>query len=231
MVILAEVFNQELSLPDAAVPRADFPPALAELAASGILQPVPGTGGASYQFRHALIQEAAYYGMLRADRRRLHGRAAAAIEAARPNCLEEIAAVLGRHFAAAGHDAKASHYLELAGDNATWAFANDEAISAYQEALSVTREIADADAGARLYAKLANVLWRTARKAETRAAFTEALRLTSTLAPGEPLPEAERLRRAWLLTRLGRLEMSRQPLRGGQRVVRRGGGAAARGSR
>ncbi len=206
-VILADVFNHELSLHNAPVLR-DLAPALQELAASGILRQVPGTGEASYQFRHALIQEAAYYGMLRADRCRLHGRAAAALEAARPNCLDEIAGVLGRHFAAAGQSGKAIHYLELAGDNATWAFANDEAISAYQEALSVTEDIADADAGARLCAKLANVLWRTARKAETRAAFTEALRLAGTLSSGAAPSPAEALRRAFLLTRLGRLEMS-----------------------
>jgi tetratricopeptide (TPR) repeat protein len=220
--VLCEVYTQEITTPNAPRPHPEFTTALRELTASGILQQVPGSqvpggpepGGleTSYQFRHALIQEAAYYGMLRADRRRLHGRAAAALEAARSNCLDEIAAVLGRHYAAAGMSAKAIRYLELAGDNATWSFANDEAISAYQEALAVTQETADADAGARLQAKLANVLWRTARKDETRAAFTEALRLTATLAPGGaapgPLPEAERLRRAWLLTRLGRLEVA-----------------------
>jgi adenylate cyclase len=217
VAILTDVYSQEHLRANDRMLRADLTPAIAELRDSGIVHHVigspvpggvvPGGLGGSYQFRHALLQEAAYYGMLRADRRRLHGRAAAALEAARPNGLDEIAAVLGRHFAAAGHHAKAVHYLELAGDNATWAFANDEAISAYQEGLSVTEEIADADAGARLSAKLANVLWRTARKAETRAAFTEALRLAGTLAAGEP-PPAERLRRAWLLTRLGRLEMT-----------------------
>jgi class 3 adenylate cyclase len=206
--ILTEVVNQELPPAGGVALRADIAPALDELAASGILQQVPGTAEASYQFRHALIQEAAYYGMLRADRRRLHGRAAVALEEARPNCLDEVAAVLGRHFAAAGESTRAIRYLELAGDNATWAFANDEAISAYQEALAVTWEIADADSGARLQAKLANVLWRTARKAQTRAAFTEALRLAGTLSAEGAPGEAERLRRAHLLTRLGRLEMA-----------------------
>ncbi len=218
VAIVTDVYSQEHLPANDPMLRADLTPAIAELRDSGIVHhvigspvpgdPVPGGLETSYQFRHALIQEAAYHGMLRADRRRLHGRAAAALEAARPNGLDEIAAVLGRHFAAAGHHAKAIRYLEMAGDNATWAFANDEAISAYQEGLSVTGEIADADAGARLCAKLANVLWRTARKAETRAAFTEALRLAGTLAAGEQPPPAERLRRAWLLTRLGRLEMT-----------------------
>jgi tetratricopeptide (TPR) repeat protein len=103
-------------------------------------------------------------------------------------------------------------YLELAGDTATSAFANDEAIASYQEAIAVAADMADAaagtDAGVRLRAKLANVLWRTGRRDETRAAFREALRLADTL-PGADAPRsAGWLRKAHLLTRLGRLELA-----------------------
>jgi class 3 adenylate cyclase len=182
------------------LPAADLRQALDELSASGILEPVSTQRRARYRFRHALLADAAYYGLLRADRRRLHRQAAMALEAAyRP---EEVAAVIGRHFAAAGDGDAAIRYLEVAGDSATWAFANDEAIKAYEEALAVCDELGDADSGARLQAKLANVLWRTARRGETRAAFTEALRLA------DLLPEPGRLRKAHLLTRLGRLEMN-----------------------
>ena len=174
---------------------------LGDLRASGILQRVPGAREEAYRFRHALIQEAAYYGMLRADRRRLHGLAATAIEAAHAGCPEH-AAIVGRHLAAAGdRPQQAIRYLELAGDHATDGFANDEAIAAFTEALTVATAEGDPDAGARLQAKLANVLWRTARLDETRAAFTEALRLASLL------PQPDPVRTAHLYTRLGRLEM------------------------
>jgi tetratricopeptide (TPR) repeat protein len=176
--------------------------ALDELSGRDLLQQAPGSAEAAFRFRHALIREAAYAGLLRADRRRLHGLAAAALEASFASCPDEIAAVLGRHFAAAGEAASALRYLELAADNATWAFANDEAITAYTEALAVAGSAGDADAGARLQAKLANVLWRTARLDETRAAFTEALRLA------DALPAPDPIRKAHLLTRFGRLEMS-----------------------
>jgi hypothetical protein len=46
------------------------------------------------------------------------------------------------------------------------------------------------------------VLWRTARLEETRAAFTEALRLARLL------PQPDPVRTAHLYTRLGRLELS-----------------------
>ncbi|HEX3956736.1 MAG TPA: AAA family ATPase [Trebonia sp.] len=193
--LLDDVCRREL-------PALDLRPALDELSASGILQAAGRQHEVAYRFRHALQQDAAYYGLLRADRRRLHGHAAMALEAANADCPQEGAAVLGRHFAAAGDGPAAIRYLEVAGDSATRAFANDEAIEAYQEALAVGNQLGDADSGARLQAKLANVLWRTARRDETRAAFTAALRLA------DLLPQPSPLRKAHLLTRLGRLEMA-----------------------
>jgi tetratricopeptide (TPR) repeat protein len=87
-------------------------------------------------------------------------------------------------------------YYQLAGDHATASFANDEAISSYRAAL----EIAGAGEGvAELQAKLANVLWRTGRRGQAREAFQAGLRAVAA---------GDTLRRAHLLTRLGRLEVT-----------------------
>jgi class 3 adenylate cyclase/tetratricopeptide (TPR) repeat protein len=190
-------------------------PVLAEMCASDLVHNEPPESSSSvFRFRHALIQEATYLALLRAERRDLHARAARALEAAACGRLPEIAAVLGRHYASAENAERAVHYLELAGDHATDAFANDEAISSFREALAVTQQTASvrsvgsgpaADmrtAAVWLYAKLANVLWRTARRDEARAAFHAALRLAS--AGPRPL---DPLSRAHLHTRLGRLDM------------------------
>ena len=88
-----------------------------------------------YRFRHALIREATYSGLLRSQRRQLHARAAWDLEARSTDRLEEVAAVLGGHFAAAGKQDRAAHYLELAGDRAARMFANDEAIAQYRRVL------------------------------------------------------------------------------------------------
>ena len=56
--------------------------------------------------------------MVRSQRRRLHARAAWGLEAASAERLEEVAAVLGHHYAAAGEHERAVHYLEVAGDHA-----------------------------------------------------------------------------------------------------------------
>jgi hypothetical protein len=157
--------------------------ALSELVSAGLLiearrQPEP-----IYRFRHALIRDAAYHGLLRSQRRLLHGRAAWHLEANAADRLEELAAVLGQHFAAAGEEDRAVHYLELAGDHADQVFANEEAIALYRQALGVidgeraaseTVQTAVASArsatAARLYQKLADVLLLIDRFGEARSA-------------------------------------------------------------
>jgi len=178
-------------------------PVIDELCASDLLHEMPGSGEPAFRFRHALIQEATYLGLVRAERRGLHGRAARAIEAAAGR-LEEAAAVIGRHFAAAQDPERAAFYLEMAGDHATDAFANDEAVSSFQAAVALAPRQSGASlpAGAttaRLHAKLANVLWRTGRWQEAGEAFRAALRVAD---------HADTPLMAHLYTRLGRLEMT-----------------------
>jgi class 3 adenylate cyclase/tetratricopeptide (TPR) repeat protein len=180
----------------------DLAPVLDELIASDLVHREPPESRAdTLRFRHALIQEATYLGLLRPERRRLHARAAAALEAASRDRLPEVAAVLGRYYAAAEDAERAVRYLELAGDHATDAFANYEAISSFNAALAVTRgqtQTMAADA-VRLQAKLANVLWRIGRYGPAADAFRAALELGWSV---------DALQRAHLYTRLGRLEMT-----------------------
>jgi len=181
-------------------------PALREMQASDLVHPEPHESkGPVFRFRHALIQEAISLALLRAERRDLHARAARALEAATSGRHAEVAAILGRHYATAEIADRALYYLELAGDHATDSFANDEAIESFREALAVT-ERAGADMASdavRLQAKLANVLWRTAHRAEARDAYRAALRL----ADAGPRP-LDPLQRAQLYTKLGRLELT-----------------------
>jgi tetratricopeptide (TPR) repeat protein len=113
---------------------------LAELCERDLLREVTREPEPVYRFRHALIQEAVYTSLLSAERRLLHGRAAWALEAAAGERTEEVAAVLGRHFAAAGETERALRYYKQAGDHATGAFANDEAIASFRSALAIVRE-------------------------------------------------------------------------------------------
>jgi DNA-binding SARP family transcriptional activator len=175
--------------------------AVDELLARDLVRPVVDAREPTLAFRHALIREATYNSLLTAERRRLHGRAAHALEAASTGRVEEVASVLGAHFAAAGEIEPGLRYLVIAGDHATDAFANDEAISSYRAALELARDQgsgAAADTVVGVHVKLANVLWRIGRLEVAGQAFEHALSLA---APSDP-------RRAHLLTRLGRVQMT-----------------------
>jgi class 3 adenylate cyclase/tetratricopeptide (TPR) repeat protein len=156
-----------------------------------------------YRFRHALIQEATYRGMLRSERRQLHARAAWNLEAASSDRLDEVAAVLGHHFAMAGETERAVHHLEVAADRAACVFANDEAVALYRRALALIAEQPAAEAtvraGVELRTKLTDVLLHTGRHGEARAALQEALGLVGPLG---------RFQAARIHGRLGLVEMA-----------------------
>lgn len=106
-------------------------------------------GGEAYRFRHALVQEAAYRSLVRRQRRDLHTRAAAAIEARYAGRLDEAAVTLGRHLAEAGEAGRAAGYLLIGARRATAAFANEEAAVLCEQALGLLapdpHDVAEAD--------------------------------------------------------------------------------------
>lgn len=88
----------------------------------------------THQFKHNLIQESAYSSLLKNDRRALHRETARALERAYPHTLDEHAALLAKHFAEAGDDAKTFEYARRAGDAAFRVHALDEALMHYDTA-------------------------------------------------------------------------------------------------
>ncbi len=94
-----------------------------------------GADGPQYLFRHALLQEAAYASMLHSRRRDLHLRLAEQIE--RRAAGDDIASpeVLAQHFDLGERPAQAARYFAVAGRQAAARYANDEAISHFEQAL------------------------------------------------------------------------------------------------
>ncbi len=92
---------------------------------------------ATYTFKHALIQEAAYESLLKRTRQQLHARVARAIEAtADPE-------VTARHYEAAGvADEALRHYERAAADGAARS-AHEEAIAHWRKALTVLATLPD----------------------------------------------------------------------------------------
>jgi hypothetical protein len=73
---------------------------------------------ASYNFKHALIQDAAYGSLLRATRQDYHRRIAAALERQSAGTAKTDAALLAHHYAEGGMIEPAIRYLRQAGETA-----------------------------------------------------------------------------------------------------------------
>jgi DNA-binding SARP family transcriptional activator len=186
-VVAASVLGLEFSLgllADVTDLDDGLAPAVSDLCSTGLLVELGSFPEATYRFRHALIQEAIYKGLLRRQRSLVHARAAWALEAARAGRSEEVASLLGLHFAMAGEPERAARYLEIAGDRAAATFANDEAVGSYRWALQLLGqedELAVRAVGLRV--KLGSLYWRLGSYREGRAALREAVEIVPEAAP------------------------------------------------
>jgi class 3 adenylate cyclase/predicted ATPase len=96
-------------------PEAELQSALDRLVATGLLFRQGAPPQASYVFKHALVQDAAYGTLLRDPRRSLHARVAQAIENQFAEIGESQPEVLARHFTEAGAIEKATMLWAKAG--------------------------------------------------------------------------------------------------------------------
>jgi hypothetical protein len=92
---------------------------------------------ASYTFRHALVQDAAYGSMLRPRRRSLHRRIAEALETAFPEIAEAHPEAIGHHLTEAQLIDKAIPWWRRAGQKNAHASANVEAIVHFERCLGL----------------------------------------------------------------------------------------------
>jgi len=206
-IVAASVLGVEFSLSALAalgVIDDELPQALAGLCADGLVTPLRQLPDPTFCFRHALIQDAIYKGLLRQQRRHLHAKAAWALEEASTDRLEEVAGLLGHHYAAAGETGRAVRYLTVAGDYAASVFANEEAVSSYRSALAIVGQGRPAgdlmeEAALELRPKLIEVLWHTGRHDEARDVLHEAISLVH---PDDPFQAAR------LYYFLGRVEVA-----------------------
>jgi class 3 adenylate cyclase/predicted ATPase len=84
---------------------------------------------ATYRFKHALIQDAAYQSLLKSTRQQHHQRIAATMESAFPETVESQPEILAHHYTEAGLAAQAVLYWHTAGQRALQRSANREAVS------------------------------------------------------------------------------------------------------
>jgi predicted ATPase len=128
-------FSHTLLEAVASKPKAELASALDRLVAAGLLfrQGLPPQ--ATYLFKHALVQDAAYSTMLREPRRALHARIAKTLEGQFPEIAENQPELLAHHFTEAGLIEKAVAHWGIAGQRSLERSALVEAVAQLTRAL------------------------------------------------------------------------------------------------
>jgi class 3 adenylate cyclase/predicted ATPase len=98
---------------------------------------------ATYRFKHALIQDAAYQSLLKSSRQQHHQRIAAALEAEFPEIVETRPELIAQHYTEAGLVAQAIPYWHAAGRRALRGFANLEATNHARRGLDLLGGLPD----------------------------------------------------------------------------------------
>jgi class 3 adenylate cyclase len=98
---------------------------------------------ATYRFKHALIQDAAYQSLLRSTRQQTHQRIAQVLEARFPEVCETQPELLAHHCTEAGLTAQAIPYWQQAGQRAIERSAHLEAIGHLSKGLELLTTLPD----------------------------------------------------------------------------------------
>jgi ABC-type oligopeptide transport system substrate-binding subunit/class 3 adenylate cyclase len=139
-----------------------------------------------YIFKHELTREAAYNGLLKAERRVYHRQVAEALEGLFPERVEEQVGLLAHHWERAGDAEKATEYLLRAGDQARLASAHQEAIGYYQRALVFLKEREENERAARTLMKLGLTYHNTFEFEAARQAYEEGFAQWQRVEEAEP---------------------------------------------
>jgi class 3 adenylate cyclase/tetratricopeptide (TPR) repeat protein len=100
---------------------------------------------ATYQFKHALIRDAAYEALLKSRRKELHRLVAQTIDSQFPAIKEKNPEVLAHHWTEAGETRLAIVQWQRAADAADLRASFVEAADGYQKAIALIAELGDSD--------------------------------------------------------------------------------------
>ncbi len=98
---------------------------------------------ATYRFKHALIQDAAYQSVLRSTRQQHHQRIAQVLETRFPETAETQPELVAHHYTEAGRTEQAIPYWQRAGQRAVERSANLEAVAHLTKGLEVLATLPD----------------------------------------------------------------------------------------
>jgi len=138
-------FSHELLAMTMALPESELLAALDDLIGSGLVFRRGTPPQATYSFKHALVQDAAYATLVRAKRQRMHARIAAAIEQHFPETAHAQPELLAHHYMKAGLAEPAIDYWLRAGRRAIARSAMSEALAQLRNGLDLLAGLPEVD--------------------------------------------------------------------------------------
>jgi hypothetical protein len=141
--VVGREFSYELLNTEAGLPGEKLEEALAQLVRAELIFCRGQVPEAIYTFKHALVRDAAYSGLLKSRRAVLHATIADAFEQRFSEIVESQPETLAHHLTEAGLFEKARRYWLQAGKKAAMRSANLEAIAHLQRGIEATSRLAD----------------------------------------------------------------------------------------
>jgi class 3 adenylate cyclase len=141
--VLGREFSYELIEPVAQRPEKELQAALDQLGDSGLLFCRGIAPHASYLFKHALVQDAAYGTLLRGRRQELHARVVPVLETNFADFVERQPELLAHHLTAAGDTERAVDQWLKAGQYGAARLAHLEAIGHFERGLAILPGLAE----------------------------------------------------------------------------------------
>ena len=188
-------FTFDLMLAVTGLERGKLQDALKRLSDAELISPQGERPEATYSFRHALVQNAAYSTLLRDKRRQIHARIADTFEKTFPAIVEAQPEVIGQHFAYAEAWRRAVDYFLKAANLALRRSAAAEAAQHANKGLTMLGSLTETDKpaafelGLQLTLGRAMIVLRGEFAEETGAAFLRARELCDSPYGGEVLLE------------------------------------------
>ncbi|WP_309604881.1 AAA family ATPase [Phenylobacterium sp.] len=179
--VIGREFTYELLEAVSQMPEADLRSGLTRLADAELIYARGLPPQASYQFKHALIQDAAYERLLKSKRQTLHARVAQTINERFAALAEAQPEVIALHWTRAGQAEPAVAAWKIAGDTAYGRRAFKEAEGAYRQGLAVLDTQPDAPE-------------RDAKALDLYSGLNRALQLTRGYAAPETVEAASKAR-------------------------------------
>ena len=141
---LGRTFSYELFAAVSPLERRELEQALTELETAGLIYRRGVAPDVIFEFKHALLQDAAYQTLLKGNRQRHHERIAQVLEAQFPATAESEPELLAHHYTEAGLAGPAVDHWHSAGQRAMRRSANVEAESHLRRGLLLLESIPDA---------------------------------------------------------------------------------------